>query len=160
MAKSFWSKRNVGTDTTNYIRSVDAVSRPMAVLLTVVGIVVIGGLLFGIFQGARWSFAKLSGNDSSDSTEITSTTTSTDTTPGTHNTPETTPSNSTITATSSTATTTPSASSTTVAPTTSTTANASKSLPSTGPSSNVAIFCGVLLVSYLAYRKKLLKSIR
>lgn len=150
MAKSFWSKRNPATETTNYIRSVDAVSRPMAILLTLVGIVIIGGVLFGIFQGARWSFTKLSGNDIaakpkntiSDSAENEVTTS---------NTSSTTPTPS-VTVTSSTSTTTANSQATSV-PKTNTT-----QLPQTGPTSNATIFVAVLVISYFLYRKKTLSA--
>jgi hypothetical protein len=46
MAKSFWSKRKDSMQTAGgYIKATDSVSRPMALLMTVVGILIVGGLL-------------------------------------------------------------------------------------------------------------------
>jgi cytoskeletal protein RodZ len=149
MAKSFWSKR------TNSMATASAVSRPMSLVLMVVGILIVGGLLFGVFQGARWAFNQLAGNDTvatNPSTQVEinspSTNTSTPSVPAT-NTP--------ITATSSTSTTKPSTPAATSKPVAVPATN-TQALPQTGPASNTAIFLAVLLISYIAFRKISLKN--
>lgn len=159
MAQSFWSKRKNDMSTAGgYVKSTSAVSRPTALVMTVLGIVVVGGLLFGIFSAARWSFGKLADNDTTPkpanvATSNTTTSPSDNSTSNTNTAPS-------VTATSSTSTTTPSATSTTTSkPATTTPAVvATANLPHTGPVSNTAVFVGLLVVSYLVYRKKLLKN--
>lgn len=150
MALSFWKKRQSDQTSDSYIRSVNSVSRPISLILTVVGILLIGGLLFGVFQGARWSFNKLAGNDSpkvsrpSNVSQPTTTSSS-----GSSAAPS-------VTATSSTSTNTPSSSSTSTT-SAAVPATNTQALPQTGPGSNTAIFLAVLLLSYFAYRHKSLK---
>ncbi len=155
MAQSFWSKRKNDMSTAGgYVKSTSAVSRPTALVMTVLGIVVVGGLLFGIFSAARWSFGRLTDNDTTPkpanvATSNTTTSPSDNSTSNTNTAPS-------VTATSSTSTTTPSA-----APKPATTTPAvvaTANLPHTGPVSNTALFVGLLVVSYLVYRKKLLKN--
>ena len=157
MAQSFWSKRKATIDTAGgYIKAADSVSRPTAVIMTVLGILIVGGLLFGVFTGTKWAYGRLTDNGS------TTTQKGTTTTPG--------PS---ITATSSTSTTTPSsvAAPTTTAPATptvaqptttptvvATTATPSKKIPQTGAGSNTALFISVAILGYILHRRRALKS--
>ena len=152
MARSFWSKRKDSMNKAgSYIKATESVSRPTAFVMTILGILVIGGLFFGVFWGARWSFEKLSGSgdNGKKSSDVAV------------NTPSSNPSNGTstskpVTETSSTSTTTPSAPKPTPAP-----ANVpatSTNLPHTGPGSTTAFFFTVMLISYLAYRKKQLQD--
>lgn len=128
------------------MKATKAVSRPMAGAMMILGILVVGGLLFGVFWGARWSFDKLANNDSGSKPTTVATTNK----PGGSTSSSTNVTTPTVTATSSTSTTTPStpAPSTTVPTTTS-------RLPYTGPAeNNAALFLGVFVVSYVIYRKK------
>jgi hypothetical protein len=154
MARSFWSKRADSQVAGDYPSTSVAQSRPRSILFAVVGILIVGFLLFGIFQGARWTFGKLAGtettvverdNNNSSNDGVATTNPSRPT-----NTPVPTPAPDPVTETSSTTTTTPNRP---VVPPTNT-----QALPSTGPASNTAIFFGVLLVSYLISRKKSLKN--
>lgn len=154
MAKSFWSKRtSTPTIAGDYQRPTGGVSGPMSIALIVVGILIIGGLLFGVFQGARWAFNQLSDDDTI-ATVPTSQGPTTDTTSTTDS------SNTQITATSSTTTTTPSATTATtpVVSTTTVPATNTQALPQTGPASNTIVFLAVLVISYLSFRKLSLKS--
>jgi cytoskeletal protein RodZ len=156
MGQSFWSKRN-GTMSTagSYIKATDSVSRPMAAVMAVVGILVIGGLLFGVFTGARWGFAKLAGTDTKPkTTKVATNKTPKSTpsqTPSTQTEPVATPAPA-VTATSSASTTTPS--STTTVNNEGKAKTAPAAVPNTGPGSNAALFMGVLAVSYLVARRK------
>ena len=61
MARSFWNKRKDSMNKAgSYIKATESVSRPTAFVMTILGILVIGGLFFGVFWGARWSFYGLS----------------------------------------------------------------------------------------------------
>lgn len=161
MAKSFWSKRKDSMQTAGgYIKATDSVSRPMALLMTVVGILIVGGLLFGVFATTRWAVGKITNDD-------TSTISSTDN--GSNNNGSSTPNSGgtgtntaqvapgpSITATTSTSTTTPSAPTPTpVATPPATTASA---IPRTGSSNYISVFMAIALLGYLAYRKKQLQD--
>jgi LPXTG-motif cell wall-anchored protein len=156
MAQSFWSKRkSTISNAGGYIKAADSVSRPTAILLTVLGIVIIGGLLFGIFAGTRWAYTQLTGKNRD------TTITQGNDTKG--------PS---ITATSSTSTSSPSATTTTTlasnpaptpAPTTAPTVVAAtqpttNKLPKTGAGSNSLFFLGMTVIGYILYRRHSLKS--
>ena len=157
MAQSFWSKRkkdmtSIGSDG----KATSGVSRPTAALMTVLGIIVVGGLLFGIFSAARWSFGKLADNDATSkpanvATSSTSPNSSDDSNSNTNTTPS-------VTTTSSTSTTTPSSTSSTTPTIKPVTPAPTANLPHTGPVSNTALFIGLLIVSFLIYRKNLLKN--
>lgn len=150
---SFWSKRKESMNKAgSYIKATESVSRPTAFIMTILGILVIGGLFFGVFWGARWSFEKLSGSGDNDTKPKNVAVSNS----GSSTSSNTSGSTQTVTETSSTSTTTPS----TPAPVTppasvpATTAN----LPHTGPGSTTAFFFAVMLISYLIYRKKQLQN--
>jgi cytoskeletal protein RodZ len=122
--------------------------------MTVLGILIVGGLLFGVFTGTKWAYGKL-----------------TDDGKGVATTGQTTTSGPSITATSSTSTTTPSPATTTptpVAPTVAqptttptvvaTAAAPSKKIPQTGAGSNTALFISVAVLGYFLYRRRALKN--
>jgi hypothetical protein len=136
-----------------YIQATDAVSRPTAILMTIFGILLVGGLLFGIFSGTRWAYGKLT--DKSGKTTITQTTKTPASTTTTTKGPS-------ITATTSTATTTPSTPAVTpptaTAPVVATTPVNTSKLPQTGAGSNIGVFVTLTVLGYIAYRKKLLKN--
>ena len=156
MAQSFWSKRKQDIQSAGgYVSDTNSVSRPMAALLTVAGILIVGGLLFGIFAGTKWVITELTDDNTSNVATIdegndsapvnTPSTTPTPATPPMQATPPATTPSPSITATSSTSTNTPST-------------PAVKTVPNTGPRENyLAIFFATTLVAYLVYRKKLLK---
>lgn len=157
MARSFWSKRKDNLQTTaSHVKNTNSVSRPTALLLTLVGILIVGGLLFGVFTGTRWIIAKVSEEDVA-TTATTSTTTtqppsSTNTQPTqTNPAPVGGPS---VTATSSTTTTTPS----TPAATTTQPLSANTSLPNTGPGNYLGVFIAVALLGYLAHYARTLRK--
>jgi len=156
MARSFWSRRkesinNAGT----YIKATEAVSRPTAFIMTVLGILVIGGLFFGVFWGARWSFEKLSnsGNNDKGSSSVAVNTQNPSNSSNGSNSPS---ASKPVTETSSTSTTAPSTPSPVTTP--ATIPATTNSLPHTGPGSTTAFFFAVMLISYVIYRKKLLKE--
>lgn len=156
MAQSFWSKRKATIDTAGgYIKAADSVSRPTAVIMTLLGILIVGGLLFGVFTGTKWAYSKLTDDGNNVAT----------TQKGTTN------SGPSITATSSTSTTTPSPATTTPAPTTPTVAQPtttpavvatttvpSKKIPQTGAGSNTTLFISVAVLGYILYRRRALKN--
>lgn len=149
MALSFWKKQGDNISTAeSYMKATKAVSRPMAGAMMIFGILVVGGLLFGVFWGARWSFDKLANNGNT-SKPTTVATTNKPTGPTSGSTDVTTPS---ITATSSTSTTTPSTPAPATVPVT--TAN----LPHTGPASNAVLFLVIFTLSYLVYRREQIKD--
>ena len=66
MAQSFWSKRKQDIQSAGgYVSDTNSVSRPMAALLTVAGILIVGGLLFGIFAGTKWVITELTDDNTS-----------------------------------------------------------------------------------------------
>ncbi len=74
-----WSKRRkMVKDAENYLKATDVVSRPVAVLMTVIAFIIIGLLLFSVFLGGRWAYHKIKGDESS----VTTTTTPTSDGPG------------------------------------------------------------------------------
>jgi hypothetical protein len=156
MAKSFWSKRTDQTGmTTGYNTTPGSVSGLTGLLLTIAGILLVGGLLFGVFNGAKWAYNKIAGTDSSSYTAVddnktitaTSSTSTGSSTGSGSTTPATTPATAPIVAT---------APSTPATSTTSTTS--AKKLPQTGPNDWMLIFAPIFAVSVLAYRGKLLKN--
>jgi cytoskeletal protein RodZ len=164
MAKSFWSKRKETMSRAGgYMKATDTVSRPTALLMTILGIIVVGGLFFAVFWGARWSFEQLANNDSGSSqtsdqtSDNGSSTNGASSGSGETSSTETSGGSPPITATSSTSTTTPSTPPpVAVAPTT--VPATSSNLPHTGPGSTTAFFFAMLIISYLAYRKRLTKE--
>lgn len=158
MARSFWNRRKDNLSTTGTYPATTT-SRAGSIFMTIVGIVIIGALFFAVFWGARWTFDKLANGDSSSlvTTDDTSNTDTVDNGPsgsatGSGSTDSTSPS---TTITSSTSTTTPSAN--TTAPAT-VPATSSSNLPHTGPGSTLGFFLATVAISYLVYRKKLLKD--
>ena len=155
MAQSFWSKRRSSAEAAgNYLKATDSVSRPTALIITILGILLVGGLLFGVFSGVRWAYTRLT-NDS-DTVATTSTsgpTNSGDNRPAASQppapTPQTPPSSGSITATSSTTTTTPSS------PQASTTTTTPSRVPNTGPTENyIALFSLVAVTAYFVLRRR------
>lgn len=158
---SFWKRRKntMSAPVAEYNQPAPN-TRTRNIITSVVGIIIIGVLFFGVFSAARWSFEKLSDSGAKPATVSTSDSPeSKPTTPSGTGTPP-------VTVTSSTSTTTPSSSSSPStgstsagAPTTSTTSSSTTStLPHTGPESIVPFFFSALILSYLVYRKKQLNS--
>ena len=151
MAQGFWSKRKETITTAgSYIKATSSVSKPAAIAMTIVGILLVGGLLFGIFTGTKWAYSALIGKD----TNVVTTSTTTDTGPS-------------ITETSSTSTTTPSSTPTTTAPPTqptpivavaTPTTVTSNKIPQTGPGSNTLFFFATAFIGYALYRRKTLSN--
>jgi hypothetical protein len=152
MAKGFW-KTLIGSGSVNddYTTGALQPNKTNGILLTIAGILLVGGLLFGVFNGARWAYNKIAGGDSAN----------TITTVDPINEPS-------VTETSSTSTTTPQVAAPTAttpevtAPTpapvvaTTVTGTAPAKLPQTGPMDYSVVFVPMLAIGYLAYRKKLL----
>ncbi len=66
---NFWdNRRGEVTEAQDYLRATDNVSRPMALLLSLVGFLVVFAVVFSLFLGGRWLFNRLS-NDT-DSTDV------------------------------------------------------------------------------------------
>lgn len=150
MAKSFWSRRKDSIqNASGYIKATDSVSRPTALLLTLFGILIVGGMLFGVFMGTRWAYGKLTDSDSGSKAPAT---VSVAPPAPSSSTPSNTATSNPVTVTSSTATTAPS----TPPVATVTTPVAGADLPNTGPGSTTGLFFATLIISYLLYRKKLL----
>jgi cytoskeletal protein RodZ len=157
MAQSFWSKRKDSVSKAGgYIKAADSVSRPTAILMTVLGILVVGGLMFGIFSATRWAYTQIAGKkDNTTITQgpsITETSSTSTTTPSTDNASSTTNTQATAPSTPV-ATTTPS---TSTAPATS--ASTNSSLPKTGAGSNALLFVALVCVSYAVYRRRQINS--
>lgn len=157
MARSFWSKRS-GQN----VNGGGANNRRRSVLVTIAGIILVGLLLFGIFQGTRWAYQQLTdGSSGSDTAQ-------TDTAPAEpgSSAPESTPSPSTppaqddggaITETSSRSTNQPSTAATTPTqpqqqPQT------GGSLPNTGAESYGGVFLLTSIAGYLIYRVRLARN--
>lgn len=147
MARSFWSKKKDDLiKGASYTRPSDAVARPNSLFSTILGILFVGLLFFGVFWAARWGYTQLT-DDSPKPVAVNQDPNA--------NGPE-------ITETSSTSTQTPS---TTPVPTPSASTPAPNTTPQTGPTttpaavpntgagSNVALFFAVAVVSYLVYRR-------
>ncbi len=159
MAQSFWSKRKQDIQSAgSYVNDTNSVSRPMAALLTVAGILIVGGLLFGIFAGTKWVITELTDDntsnvatidDGNDNIPVNTPGTTTTPTPATQPTPTTT----------STTTPSPSITATSSASTNIPSTPAVKTVPNTGPRENyLMIFLATSIVAYFIYRKKLLKD--
>ena len=153
MARGFWSKRkNDITIASNYMQATDSVSRPSAIFMTILGILIVGGLLFGVFSGTRWVYGKLSNRDSKPTVSVVKndnnpTATSLNTSNSETSNAGTESTGPKVTVTSSTSTNTPS-STTTPASTTAT------KLPQTGPESQLSVFIAAAIIGYLIYRKR------
>jgi len=153
MARSFWSKRKDNLQTaSSHVKDTDTLSRPTALLLTVFGILIVGGLLFGVFAGTRWIIAKVSEDDATNTAATSQPSPSPNTQPSQTNPAPV--SNPSITATSSTSTTTPS----TPAATTTQVASTTTNLPNTGPGSYLGVFIAVAILGYLAHHTRTLRK--
>jgi cytoskeletal protein RodZ len=142
----------------DYLQATSSVSRVSALLMTVVGIILVGALLFGTFWGARWAYAKLTDTDpktvsAPNTAPNTSPNTPTNQTTPQPSTPTPPTNNPSITATSSTSTTTP------TSPAPQPAQNRPASVPNTGAGSNIALFTSLLALSYLVARRKMLKRL-
>lgn len=153
MARSFWSKKKDQlAGATSYTNASSAVTKPASAFATILGVLLVGVVLYGVFWSARWGFGKLLGNDDTPKVTLGGNTSGDTLTPDTtQNTP--------ITATSSTSTTTPSAQNPpTNTPSVVSAGPAPTTVPNTGAGTNMAVFFTVLGASYILYRKKSLNS--
>jgi len=67
-----WSKRRASVkNAENYLKATDVVSRPMAILMSLVALIIIVALLYSAFLGGRWAYNKIRGNDSHVATTVT-----------------------------------------------------------------------------------------
>lgn len=61
-----WSKRRAAVkDAESYLKATDVVSRPMAILMSLVAFIIVGSLLYSVFLGGRWVYEKVKGNETS-----------------------------------------------------------------------------------------------
>jgi hypothetical protein len=155
MAQSFWSKlfgsTSVDNEYTSYEGGALQPNKANGILLTIAGILLVGGLLFGVFNGARWAYNKIAGDN----------TTNTVSTIDSTNAPDVTVTSSTSTDTPQVATATPAAPVEVAVPASAatpalSTGTAPAKLPQTGPMDYTVVFVPILAIGYLAYRKKLL----
>lgn len=64
-----WRKqRKLMRDASSYVRATDAVSRPVAVLMTVVGFLIILVLLAALFLAGRWTYRQLTKDNTAQQT--------------------------------------------------------------------------------------------
>lgn len=123
------------------------VQTPGAIALTIVGILIVGATLFGIFRGSRWAFSKIATTDTPN--KSTSQTTDQPTKEG-------------VTITSSTNTTTssaPAAPAPATSPTsTSVTPSNTNSLPQTGSGNYGLMFVGLMVIAYMTSRIYLVRK--
>jgi len=147
VAQSFWSKRHQAS---NFAQS--GANNARVWVVTLVGIFLVGLLMYGVFTSSRWAYSRLTGPDSPvASTQNTpdeepvagSTQAQTPTAPTT-----TAPSTSPVTITSSTTTRTPQT----------TSQSTSSTLPNTGPGNWGALFVVSSSLAYVVYRRKLTRS--
>lgn len=165
MAQSFWSKRKDSVSKAGgYIKAADSVSRPTAILMTVLGILVVGGLMFGIFSATRWAYTQIAGKKDNTTvtqgpsiTETSSTSTTTPSTSSQTSSPNTTPTTPAPASSTSTASSTATSTQTPVSTTTQTVA-ATSNLPRTGAGSNALLFIALVCISYALYRKRQINS--
>lgn len=59
-----------GNVTDDYLRTTDTVSRPMALVYTLLIVFVVGALAFSIFLGGRWLYQNLDGSNESQTVEV------------------------------------------------------------------------------------------
>jgi cytoskeletal protein RodZ len=160
MAQSFWSRRKKQADTAgSYMQATASVSKPMALASTLIGILLIGLLLFGVYKGARYAIdtyrdgrdpSTVATQESSTSDESSEASSTNDQSASTEesssaSTDESTVQGNTITVTSSTASQ-PAASN-------------AETVPNTGPTENyLAIFFSVAVLAYAATRRRQLQS--
>ncbi|MEM6997277.1 MAG: hypothetical protein AAF413_00015 [Patescibacteria group bacterium] len=85
---NFWNRGRDGVnDAQDYLRSTDHVSRPMALLLSLFGFLLVFAVVFSLFLGGRWLWNKLTEDNSNDRDTVQtvtapSTTSSSDSTDG------------------------------------------------------------------------------
>lgn len=59
-----WAKRRAAVrDAENYLKATDVVSRPMAILMSIVVFIIIGSILYSVFLGGRWVYDKVRGDE-------------------------------------------------------------------------------------------------
>ncbi len=148
---SFWSRSRDNLQT-------NSGQRVGGLLGTIIGILIIGGLLFGVFMGSRWLYAKLTDDQPNNiATQNTDNSSSTGQTSNGSSTSDQSPSGSQSQSAGSSQTQN-GGQATIVASGAST--STPQAVPNTGPTENyLLIFFSVSIIAYIAYRKKLLSSI-
>lgn len=51
--------RNRTSEAENYLRATDTVSRPIAFMMTLAGLIIVAALLFMVFLGGRWAYTSI-----------------------------------------------------------------------------------------------------
>ena len=63
MIKEWFRRRKMMSEAGSYLKATDVVSRPIAIVLTVLTFLIVGGLLYGAFLGGKWVFERFSNDD-------------------------------------------------------------------------------------------------
>jgi hypothetical protein len=172
----FWQRtKDSITAPAQYIQTTDSVSRPMAVMMSLLGIFLVGALIVGLVFAGRWGYEQITGKDSKPASGQVSTGDSSQNAGGTTESSETgsgtitnrTPgtSSSTNDVQNSTSPRGTTGSSATVngsatTPTNTGSGNTATSVPNTGPENLVALFVITSLASALAHRLYLQKRLK
>lgn len=148
MAQSFWSKRQ---QTGSYAQS--GTSNARVWVVTIVGIFIVGLLMYGVFAGSKWAYSRLTSPDR----PVASTQNTPGEGPTTSSTQAPTPTAPTTTIAPSTSPVTITSSTTTSTPQTASQPNGN-ALPNTGPGNWGALFVVSSSLAYVLYRRKLTRS--
>ena len=153
--------------TDDYLQTTDTVSRPMALIFTLLIVFVVGAVAFSLFLGGRWLFQNLDGSNApkvqvvenpitvtTPSAASTSSNTTSNSSGSTSSASQTKPSTTTSTAASTSSTATQTATST---PTTGPSTTA-ESIPATGPTEVLGVFIVTMLLATFAHNVWLRKK--
>lgn len=162
-----WFKRSKNPYATDdYLQTAETVSRPMAVLYTIIMVFVVGALAFSVFFGGRWLYEHLDGSNKSTTTvvenPITTTpvngaTSSAETSSGKPSSGSSSSSNNTTASSSSQS---QSSNATSQGSTATTQATvAADSIPATGPTETLMVFIVSVMVGTVAYQLYVRKRI-
>ena len=167
-----WFKRTKDPLVTDdYLQTAETVSRPMAIIYTIVMVFVVGALAFSLFFGGRWLYQNLDGSDKTKPTVVNNpiTTTPPATTSGTNGSGSTAITSATTGQASQPAATTPTGGTTTnttkPAATSSTSANqpatqtAARAIPATGPAETMAVFVAAIAIGVFGHQLYLRKRL-
>lgn len=160
---SWFRRTNKSSAETDYLQTTETVSRPLALVFTIIIVLVMAAAVFSLFLGGRWLFQHLDGSDKPDTTLIV-TNPITETTPSASSTSSDNSSNASTntsgsqntsnnTASSTAANSSNTTTNTTQATNTSTTSSSSAatSIPATGTSETAFVFVVTVLLGFIVH---------